>query len=132
MSITLMIYLASIVNDIKAMFDVLCVALIIVTVLLGCFAGYCLDMEYEDRYTSTIKSIKRVVISAILCATTSVLIPSEKTIYLMTAASIAEDIAKKPATVQMLDKVYNIVDKKLDEQLESLTKKVDDTKEKKQ
>jgi ribosomal protein L11 len=49
----------------------------------------------------------------------------------MAGASIAQDIANSPKTAATLDKVYKIVDKKLDEQLsegiDEATKKIEET-----
>lgn len=115
MSIVLLVYLASIVEDIKSFGGILTYSLPIVFLCymwVNSFSSIGMTTPNKMKYTKTMTTL--FIVGVIL----SVFTPKEKTIYLMAGASIAQDIANSPKTVATLDKVYKIVEKKLDEQLE--------------
>jgi len=129
MSIVLLVYLVSIVNSIKAASALFFVLLTIV------YCGYLfIGAFYNSEQGKDENKIKfhpkKATSVLLLIGCISLFTPTEKTIYIMAAASIAQDIANSPKTAATLDKVYKIVDKKLDEQLsegiDKATKKVEE------
>jgi hypothetical protein len=124
MSIVLLVYLASISKDLS--FALVCLS------VLG-FLGlgvYTLAMIVDFNKKFDELGVKKWFVLCFISLFTAVLLPSEKTIYIMAGASIAQDIANSPKTAATLDKVYKIVDKKLDEQLsegiDKATKKMEE------
>ena len=72
-----------------------------------------------------VNHVKKISAVILLLGFISVFTPSEKTIYLMAGASISQDIANSPKTTAAMEKVYKIVEKKLDSQLEELMDKAE-------
>lgn len=131
MSIVLLVYLASIVNDVRSASGSIAVFLAIGWIVY--YAFICMHntsylTKKEDKKEA--KHLKKVVALFVFLSSVSVFTPTEKTIYLMAGASIAQDIANSPKTAATLDKVYKIVDKKLDEYLsegiDKAAKKIED------
>ncbi len=120
MSIVLLVYLASVVDSIKNLggFLMFATPLVFLSYLwIAAFNGIGVFEKSKVKYVKTM--ISTLFIGIFLNTFT----PTEKTLYLMAGASIAQDIANSPKTAATLDKVYKIVDKKLDEQLsEGITK----------
>lgn len=112
MSIVLLVYLASISKDLS--FALVCLS---VLGFIG-FGIYTFAMTLETDTKFNELGVKKWFVLCFISLFTAILIPSEKTIYIMAGASIAQDIANSPKTAATLDKVYKIVEKKLDEQLE--------------
>lgn len=122
MSTVLMVYLAGIAGSISAtLFGVGFVSLIIYALLGGIAISD--GVKFERLHP------KKTISAILTCLLISVLIPPEKTIYMMAVASIAQDIASNPKTIVTMDKVYKIIDKKLEEQLlegiDKATKKIE-------
>lgn len=116
MNIVLLVYLASIVDAIKVSAGVLFM------IMLIAFLFYLFICLMEGERVNHGKKISAVIL---FMGLVNLLTPSEKTIYLMAGASIAQDIANSPKTAATLDKVYKIVEKKLDSQLEELVDKAE-------
>ena len=118
MSIVLLVYLAGLVEPLSWL--LFCGGLI----GIGTYCVGCSNRNFMD----SCKNPKKIISSLVLVVLIGVAIPTEKTLYLMAGASIAQDIANSPKTAATLDKVYKIVDKKLDEQLsegiDKATKKI--------
>lgn len=119
MSIVLLVYLASIVRDLCAALSFMAIAGVIG--LSTYTLGMCID------YKKTVKElgVKKWFALCFIMFFTAVFIPSEKAIYVMAGASIAQDIANSPKTAVTMDKVYKIIDSKLEEQLEAVSKKAE-------
>jgi hypothetical protein len=114
MSIVLLVYLASIVNDVKSVAGATALSLVAV----WCTYYWIICMQNDLKCTKNeAKHFKKTLVLFTLLGFINVFTPTEKTIYIMAGASIAQDIANSPKTAATLDKVYKIVDKKLDEQL---------------
>lgn len=116
MNIVLLVYLASIVNTVKAVSG-MCALFILVGLVVYIYSALMLS--------SDLFHIKKTITAVVLLGSISILTPSEKTIYLMAGASIAQDIANSPKTAAAMEKVYKIVEKKLDSQLEELMDKAE-------
>lgn len=108
MSLALIIYLASFSQSLLFLCLVGSVFCSSGSLMLIC---YCINNE-SDAYD--IKLLKKLIISTAICITLSILIPNEKTIYLMVAANGITDIAKTPEADKArqalnlgLDKIIN-------------------------
>lgn len=127
MSIVLLVYLASVVDSLKFVSGFLAITL---TLFLAgysiCIAIYNAEPLYgEKRERATVKHPRKILAVIILMIVTTVLTPSEKSVYIIAGASIAQDIANSPKTAATMDKVYKIIDSKLEEQLEAVSKKAE-------
>lgn len=118
MSIVLLVYLASVVETFKCTLGWLSVVLVFLYLFL-------------TDFLRTARHAKMVFTGLVIMFFTAVLIPSEKTIYIMAGASIAQDIANSPKTAATMDKVYKIIDSKLEEQLSAAADAVSKKAEKK-
>jgi hypothetical protein len=114
MSITMMIYLANVAGNISvALF-----AFIIFWISVYIFICMIYFIDYRKINIPHKKVLTCFSIATILC----VAIPNKKTIYLMAATSIAEDVYKNPQVINRMDKVIKIIDAKLDEEIASMKK----------
>jgi hypothetical protein len=116
MNIVLLVYLASIVDTVKASAGVLFM------IILIAFLFYLFVCLMDGERVRHGKKISAVIL---FMGLVNLFTPSEKTIYLMAGASIAQDIANSPKTAAAMEKVYKIVEKKLDSQLEELMDKAE-------
>jgi len=64
-----------------------------------------------------IKTYFAILVFSIIIGIITVAIPSKQAIYMMAGAKVVQDISKDPRTQQTMDKIYKIIDNKLDEQL---------------
>ena len=124
MSIVLLVYLASVVDSIKSL-GVLAMFLTPVV-----FLGYAWIIAFDNigkkqEEKSKVKYVKTMIVTFFIGMFLSVFTPTEKTMYIMAGASIAQDIANSPKTAATMDKVYKIIDSKLEEQLEAVSKKAE-------
>jgi Ca2+/Na+ antiporter len=125
MNIVLLVYLASIVNAVKTTTGIVAVILTILFLAYGLFTSlYNSDQRHKED-CHKMQHTKKTLSVIIFLGSVSVFTPSEKTIYLMAGASIAQDIANSPKTAAAMEKVYKIVEKKLDNQLEELMDKAE-------
>ena len=130
MSIVLLVYLASIVDSLKVVTGIaaglLTAILIVYNIAVAIYNSEC---DYYNRDKTSVKHVKKILSVIVLSLLINVLTPSEKAVYIIAGASIAQDIANSPKTAATLDKVYKIIDKKLEEQLsegiDKATKKVE-------
>lgn len=131
MSIVLLVYLASIVGSLKVVTGIAAGLLTTILIIYNIAVAICnLDCNYYKRDKTSVKHVKKILSVIALSLLVNVLTPSEKAVYIIAGASIAQDIANSPKTAATLDKVYKIVDKKLEEQLsegiDKATKKIED------
>ena len=129
MSIVLLVYLASVVHHLTVVIALYAIFSIILIGIVK-FAKI-IHADETGKPENPFKHLKKWSSSVVFAILLAVLIPSERTVYLMAGASIAQDIANSPKTAATLDKVYKIVDKKLGEQLSEgiskVEKKVEET-----
>lgn len=123
MSIVLLVYLASIVDSIKNLGGFLMFATPLVF-LASLWVISFDNIGKREVDKSKLKYVKTMIATLFIGIFLNTFTPTEKTLYLMAGASIAQDIANSPKTAATLDKVYKIVDKKLEEQLEGVSKNV--------
>ena len=126
MSIVLLVYLASVVGSIKSLGGFL----MFTTPLVFLASLWIVSFDSIGKVEkSKVKYVKTMISTLFVGVVLNTFTPTEKTLYLMAGASIAQDIASSPKTAATLDKVYKIVDKKLEEQLsegiDKATKKIE-------
>lgn len=108
MSLALIIYLASLSTAIWVLF-------VVGSVFCSLLSFKLIDHYSVDELDADgIKFMKKVIISTFICIALSILIPNEKTIYLIVAANGVTDIAKTPEADKArhalnlgLDKIIN-------------------------
>lgn len=111
------IYFADIAGNLNN-FAVVC---LIITAVSLCFLipifGHVvaeLTEDHKDRKIIT-KITKIVAWVAVLCSTIIVFVPNTKTIYLLAGAQMAENIAKSPKFDETTNKLYEVLNNKLDQ-----------------
>ena len=128
MELALLVWFASVVDGISILlwlssFMLLVVSVVFVSTLLAGNLGvkkYSLDtdqkIENELKIKSILtKSVKWTIPLTIVFALLSVLLPTERTVYLMTAAYATQTIAKNDRVQKIGSDVLEVVEKKLSE-----------------
>jgi hypothetical protein len=117
MSIAIMIYLAGVIGNIGLISVVICLFIAFYWCIRHIqLMSICNSLD-QKNYDNTRSHIRIFIISFIVAIVT----PSEKTMYLMCAASIAKNVSDNPKVINTMDKVIKIIDAKLDEELAPLT-----------
>lgn len=128
MNLALLVYLASIVNGIAVLFALIgIIGALIYFTILACmhFSTYGVrEHSFESiEEISKQKKVKETYtkywkLSAFIfpmMIMVSILLPSERTIYLMTAAYATEQIAKNDRVQKIGNDVLNVIEKKISE-----------------
>lgn len=128
MELALLVYFASVVGGISTFlglsaFVLFCVSVAFIIVLLTCDLGvkkYSSDTEDDLNHQLKIKSIltksiKWTIPLAVIFALISTLLPTERTVYLMTAAYATQTIAQNDRVQKIGSDVLEVVEKKLSE-----------------
>lgn len=128
MELALLVYFASVVGSISTFlglssFVLFCISTAFIISLLTCDLGvkkYSSDTEdalnHQLKIKSTLtKSIKWTIPFAVIFALISVLLPTERTVYLMTAAYVTQTIAQNDRVQNIGNDVLEVVEKKLSE-----------------
>ena len=128
MELALLVYFASVVGSISTLlwlssFLVFCVSTaFIITLLFGNLGVKQYRDETEDELENELKIKKILVMSVkwtipltIIFALFSVLLPTERTVYLMTAAYATQTIAQNDRVQKIGSDVLEVVEKKLSE-----------------
>lgn len=128
MELSLLVYFASVVGTFSALLGLFSFVLLVISIV---FAGTLLvgDLGIKKRYGETeeelnhqlkvksilTKSIKWTIPLTIIFALLSVLLPTERTVYLMTAAYATQTIAQNDRVQKIGSDVLEVVEKKLSE-----------------
>lgn len=128
MELVLLVYFASVVEGLStflgiAAFTLFCISVaFIITLLVGNLGvnqyGYDTedDLNHQLKIKSILtKSIKWTIPFTIIFALLSVLLPTERTVYLMTAAYATQTIAQNDRVQNIGSDVLEVVEKKLSE-----------------
>lgn len=128
MELALLVYFASVVGSISTLLGISSAVLFLVstafviTLLVGNLGvkQYLDDTKEELENELKIKniltkSIKRTIPFAVIFALVSVLLPTERTVYLMTAAYATQTIAQNDRVQKIGSDVLEVVEKKLSE-----------------
>ena len=128
MELALLVYFASVVGSISTFLGLLAFILVsvstafIVTLLVGDLGVYKDSWDTDQKLDNElkikkilIKSIKWTIPLTIVFALVSVLLPTERTVYLMTAAYATQTIAQNDRVQKIGSDVLDVVEKKLSE-----------------
>lgn len=128
MELALLVYFASIVDSVSTLlglssFVLFCISTaFVITLLAGNLGvnkyGYDTDQELENEMkikSILTKNIKWTIPFAVIFALISVLLPTERTVYLMTAAYATQTIAQNDRVQKIGGDVLEVVEKKLSE-----------------
>lgn len=128
MELALLVYFASVVETFSALLGILSFVLLVVsivfvaTLLCGNLGvkEYSYETEYDLNNQLKIKSIltrsvKWAIPLTVIFALISVLLPNERTVYLMTAAYATQTIAQNDRVQKIGSDVLEVVEKKLSE-----------------
>jgi len=124
MELALLVYGISVMSSFAAFCVLMCVCLVIVVIFK--LAAYDFTPSYkraENQWGLTKKSILKYMVTFLVLAFTSVLIPSEKTMYVMVGAYAAQKVYQSPETKVISEKVLKVIEQKLDEQITYVTDK---------
>ena len=128
MELALLVYFASVVGSVSTLLCSLAFILssvstaFIVTLLFGNLGVKQYSFETEDKLNHQLKikkillkSVKWTIPFAVIFALLSVLLPTERTVYLMAAAYVTQTIAKNDRVQKIGGDVLEVVEKKLSE-----------------
>ena len=128
MELALLVYYASVVGAFSGLLGLLSFLLFsvsiafVITLLIGDLGvkkyNYATDQELENELKIKkilIKSVKWTIPLTIIFALLSVLLPTERTVYLMTAAYATQTIAQNDRVQKIGSDVLEVVEKKLSE-----------------
>lgn len=91
------------------------VGIFLVAIVIG-ILEFDLSTAHKNRW------IIRCVIAVTSSLFMSVLIPSERTAYIMVGAYATQKVAEQPRTIELSNKVLKIIEKKLDDALVDVEK----------
>lgn len=112
MSLSSIFYLADVADSIKFVF-ILCSATAFTACIFSVFGYIDADADDEDEKDEAVKYFRISLIALGVLLVPAILIPSSKTIYLMTGAQYADEANLTPE----LQKIRQMVNQKLDEAL---------------
>lgn len=128
MELALLVYFASVVEPFSKLLGAFSLVLLIVTVafvftlLCGNLGVKQYSFETEDKLNRQLKiksiltkSVKWTIPFTVIFALISILLPNERTVYLMTAAYATQTIAKNDRVQKIGSDVLEVVEKKLNE-----------------
>ena len=128
MELALLVYFASVVGSISTFLGLLAFILVsvstasIVTLLVGDLGVYKDSWDTDQKLDNElkikkilIKSVKWTIPLTVVFALVSVLLPTERTVYLMTAAYATQTIAQNDRVQKIGSDVLEVVEKKLSE-----------------
>ena len=128
MELALLVYFASVVGSISTFLGLLSFILVsvstafIITLLMGGLGVEIYSLDTEQKLENELK-IKKILVKitklaipfAVIFALISVLLPTERTVYLMAAAYATQTIAQNDRVQKIGSDVLEVVEKKLSE-----------------
>lgn len=117
-SLIVLFYLADVCNGIHFA----CNTIFILMAILACIfllaliicSDYCEDEELKEKVLSCKKYIKIAVITGVVTVVISILIPSQKTIYMIAGGIMVNQTASEVINSELYKKIYNAINDKLD------------------
>lgn len=124
MELALFVYIAGVVGQLSSVLGLICG----ITILILAFSTYAkiawkstVGESHSSDYKTFYKKIVVICLSIIIpCGVLKILLPSEKTIYMMAAGYSAQTVAQS----ETAEKVLKIINGKLDEYLVDMEKSV--------
>ena len=115
MGIVILIYVASIVENLK-MFLLIIAGIFSVLTFFTCAPSIDSDIgDFFNRDNKSIKVIKRFVICAVTAGFFAAIIPTERQVYYISAAYVGINVADNIATSPEFNKIRLIINNKMDE-----------------
>ena len=117
MGIVILIYIASIVENLK-MFLLIIAGIFSLLTFFTCASSIDITTDIGDffnRDNKSIKVIKRFVICAVTAGFFAVIIPTERQVYYISAAYVGINVADNIATSPEFNKIRLIINNKMDE-----------------
>ena len=117
MSIVILIYVASIVENLK-MFLLIIAGIFSLLTFFTCASSIDITTDIGDffnRDNKSIKVIKRFVICAVTAGFFAAIIPTERQVYYISAAYVGINVADNIATSPEFNKIRLIINNKMDE-----------------
>ena len=117
-SLIVLFYLSDVCNGI----NFACNTILILTAILDCIlllalmvASDCYELEeLKEKVLSFKKYIKIAVITGVVTVVISILIPSQKTIYMIAGGIMVNQTASEVINSELYKKIYNAINDKLD------------------
>jgi hypothetical protein len=122
MDLALLVYAISLLKGIQGALN-LVTTLTLLTITASLFLMLQMWLGGKEQPPQLVKTAKIALGLFISFGTLSIFIPTEKTAYMMTAAYATQQIAEKPETKQITDKVMKIINAKLDSYIDDVNKK---------
>ena len=117
-SLVVLFYLADVCNGIHFA----CNTIFVLMAILACIfflaliicSDYCEPEELKEKVLSWKRYIKIAVITGVVTAVISILIPSQKTIYMIAGGIMVNQTASEVINSELYKKIYNAINDKLD------------------
>lgn len=110
MNLTLALYLVNILDRLSIL-----TILVAIIGLISVIIGIIYIVEEKDVALNVYPILKKLALMTCVAGILTVIIPNEKTMYLMMASSVTKEIAENPKFQEVGNRLYNIVNQKLDE-----------------
>ena len=116
MELAMLVYGVSFLSNFMSFLVFVLVALVLIVIFK--LIGYT-DSKWDKnvKWEDTVKSIKKDAVVFLIIGFCAILIPSQKTMYVMAGAYAAQKVAQAPETKVISEKVLKIIEKELDEQI---------------
>lgn len=116
MNIVFLIYIASIVDSLRAFFMIICAIFTVITFFIVIVNT---DADFEKLFSSaknlTMKIAKRFALFAAIFGFLSVITPTERQVYYMSAAYVGMTVTNNITSSQEFNKIRLIINSKMDE-----------------
>ena len=122
MDLAILVYAISLLGRIQTALDIV-TSVTLAILMISLFLMIHRWMDVEDQSPQLLKTSKIALGLFVSFGTISIFVPTEKTAYTMTAAYATQQIAEKPETKQITDKVLKIINAKLDSYIDDVSKK---------
>ena len=122
MSIELMIYLAGLFSKLEAVAVLFCATTLIGSIVYLIARSESYQSEKDDFDQKWGPKLKRAYIAVLFLLTLSVVLPSQKTMLLMTATSVTKEVVKNESIQSLYSKSIKLLEDKIDEELEKKSK----------
>ena len=117
-SLIVLFYLADVCNGIhfacNTIFILMAILACIFLLALMVASDYCELNELKEKVLSCKKYIKIAVITGVVTVVISILIPSQKTIYMIAGGIMVNQTASEVINSELYKKIYNAINDKLD------------------
>lgn len=117
-SLIILFYLADVCNGIhfacNTIFILISILACIFLLALMVASDYCEYGELKEKVLSWKRYIKIAVITGVVTVVISILIPSQKTIYMIAGGMMVNQTASEVINSELYKKIYNAINDKLD------------------